>query len=156
MCKHHHLSVPCQDLKKGGLITSNVVHCANFRQKSVWSLALTEIIGMCVEHRPYLLTYSMEQSPSCEARRFSASQEIPHILRKPKVHYRMYKCPPTVLIQSQIYPAHAPTSHFLKIRLNIILPSTPGFCKWTLSFRFSPTKPCIKQALQFSQVQHCC
>jgi len=34
----------------------------------------------------YLLTYSMEQSPSSEANRFSASQEIPRILRKPKVH----------------------------------------------------------------------
>ena len=32
----------------------------------------------------YLLTYSMEQSPSWEANRFSASQEIPQILWKPK------------------------------------------------------------------------
>jgi len=38
-------------------------------------------------HSPYLLTYSMEQIPSCEAKRFSASQEIPCILWKPKVHY---------------------------------------------------------------------
>jgi len=33
----------------------------------------------------YLLTYSMEQSPSREANRFSASQ-IPRILWDPKVH----------------------------------------------------------------------
>jgi len=33
----------------------------------------------------YLLTYSMKQSPSWEANRFSASQEIPRILWNPKV-----------------------------------------------------------------------
>jgi hypothetical protein len=74
----------------------------------------------------YLLAYSMEQSPSWEANWFSGSQEIPHILWNPKVHYRIHKCPPPVPILSQIDPVHNPTSHFLKIQLNIILPSTPG------------------------------
>jgi hypothetical protein len=44
----------------------------------------------------YLLTYSMEQSPSWEANRFSASQEIPRILWNPKVHYLIHKCRPSV------------------------------------------------------------
>ena len=35
--------------------------------------------------------YSMEQSPSWEANRFAASQEIPCILRNPKDHYRIHK-----------------------------------------------------------------
>jgi hypothetical protein len=35
----------------------------------------------------YLLAYSMEQSPSWEANRFSDSQEIPRIFWKPKFHY---------------------------------------------------------------------
>ena len=84
----------------------------------------------------YLLTHSTEHSPSWEANRFSASQEIPRILCDPNVHYRIHKCSPSVPILSQLDPVHTPTSHFLKIHLNIILPSTPGSSKWPLPRRF--------------------
>jgi len=78
---------------------------------------------------------SLEHSPSWQAHRPSVSQQIPHILWNPKVHYRIHVRPPPVSILSQINPFHVSRSHFLKIRFNIILPSTPRHSKWTLSLR---------------------
>ena len=63
----------------------------------------------------------MKQSPSWETNQFWASQEIPHILWNLKVLYLIHKCPPPVPVLSQLEPVHTPTSHFLKIYLNIIL-----------------------------------
>jgi len=83
----------------------------------------------------YLLTYSMVQSPSWEANRFAASQEIPRISRNPKVHYRTRKRPPPVPILGQPIPVHIPTSHLLEIHPNIIHPSTPRPPQWSLSLR---------------------
>jgi hypothetical protein len=101
----------------------------------------------------YLNTYSMEQSLSWETNRFSASQEIPPILRNPKIHYHIHKCPPSVHILRRLDPVHTPTSHFLKIRLNIILPSTRVSSKWALSLRVPHQNPVYTSPLH-SYVLH--
>jgi len=44
----------------------------------------------------------MERIPSWEVNRSSGSQEIPHILLKPKGHYRIHKSPQPASILSQI------------------------------------------------------
>jgi len=54
----------------------------------------------------------MEQSPSWEANRFAARQEIPRILWNLKFHYLIHKCPPTFPVLSQLYPVHTPHSTF--------------------------------------------
>jgi hypothetical protein len=51
----------------------------------------------------YLLPYSMDWSPTREADRRLAAQEIPCLLWNPKIHYRVHKNPP---LDSDILSGH--------------------------------------------------
>jgi hypothetical protein len=87
-------------------------------------------------------TYSMEQSPSWEAKTSWATQKIPRILCNPKVHNRIHKSSPPVPILSQIDPVHALPSNLSQVHFNI----TPIYA-WVfqvVSFpQVSPLKPCM-------------
>ena len=83
----------------------------------------------------------MLQSPSWAAYCFAASQEILHISRNPKVHYRTHKRPPPVSILGQPNPVYIPTSHLLEIHPNTIHPSAPRSPQWSPSLRFPQQDP---------------
>jgi hypothetical protein len=98
-----------------------------------------------------LLTDSMEQSPSCEGNIVLASQEIPHILWNPKVHYRVHMILPLVHIMNHINPVLAFPFHNFKISFNIILLIYVWVFKVYPFLRVSPSKPCM----HFSSTHAC-
>jgi hypothetical protein len=89
-----------------------------------------------------LFCMGVKLGPSLEFNRFSASQKnSPHFMEPEGSLYPIHQCPPPVPILSQPNPVHTPTSYFLKIHLNIILPFTPRSPQWSLSFRFPHQTP---------------
>ena len=90
--------IPQKVLTMSGPNVPNLFLCSALLTVASWSIL-------------YIL-YTMEQSPSWEAERSSASQEIPCILWNLKVHFCIYKSAPPV-------PIPCPLHHFFKIHFNI-------------------------------------
>jgi hypothetical protein len=78
----------------------------------------------------------MGQSPSSEANRYAARQEILRVLWNWNVYYFIHKCTSNVRLRSQLNPVHTHTSYYMKFHHNIISTSKPGSPKWSLSLMF--------------------
>ena len=81
----------------------------------------------------------------------ATSQAIPRMFWNLKVPHRTHNRPPPLPILSQLHPVPTTSSHFLKIHLNIILPSTSGSPQWSLSLRFPHQNP-----MHTSPLPHTC
>jgi len=76
-------------------------------------------------------------TPPSEENSHSASQKIPCLLQKPKVHYRDNNSPPLVPIPSQMHLVHTFTHYFPKIHSDVGLPSMPRSSEQSLPLRLS-------------------
>jgi hypothetical protein len=99
-----------------------------------------------------LITSVMVLSPSSEAAKCAATQELPSIVWKPKIQYHVHESPPLIPILSQINPIHTITFYLrsiliLSTHLHLGLPS----CVFPSGF---PTK--ILHAFLFSANRATC
>jgi hypothetical protein len=92
----------------------------------------------------------MVQRSSSEINRFSVSQEIPHILWNPKVHYRIHKWQPPVPILSQLDAVHI---HFPEYPSQYYSPIYAWVSQVISLLKISPPKHCI-QFFSSSYVLH--
>ena len=106
--------------------------------------AIVRIVAHQSNSVTFLIIYfafSIQQSPSREANRFSASQEIPRILWNPQGSLPHSQVPATCPYPEPARSNPYPNIPLPKIHLNIILPSTSGFPQWSFSLRFRHQNP---------------
>jgi len=111
------------------------------------SVSRSGVSCLSVCYPKYLFTYLLPHSlheieSSLEAKQFSTSQSFPAFYGTQRFfsaftsdHHLSQPEP------DQSSPCPPPQSHFLQIQFNIILPSTPGSSKWSLSLRFPHQNP---------------
>ena len=103
----------------------------------------------------YLLTsWSIVLLEKQTSKLCSWSRNSPH-LWNPKVPHRTHKCPPPVPILSQLHPVPTTSSNFLKIHLNIILPSTSWSPQWSLPLRLPHQHPVHPSILPHTRHMPC-
>jgi hypothetical protein len=86
-------------------------------------------------------------NPSRGAANCAPTQELPGILRNPKVHYRVYKIPPLVPIPSQINPIYTIQSYLSKINFKYCSPTYCLFLPVVSSPPFVLHSPPISSSL---------